>query len=202
MKRPALLPVWFALLIGAGLIAFAACDDNGGDDSGALTPPAATQPADGLPPGEPSTTVRAEATRGPVEGPGAGEPPATLVDVRTEAQDGADRIIFQFEGARPPYAITYTPPPITECGSGEQADVVGNAFLVVRFGQANAHNEAGEPTIAAQEFAPALPSLVEAQLTCDFEADVTWALGVAQEVDFTVIEQENPFALIIDLSHP
>lgn len=196
MPRPPLLPVLIALLaLGAGLFAFAACGD--GDQGGEETPTAPQSARGG-----PVSTVRVEDTLGPVEGPGAGEPPALLTDVRTEAAEGADRIIFEFQTGRPSYVITYRDPPITDCGSGETEEIAGSAFLVVGFVATNAHNEAGEPTIDATELRPALPALAEAQLICDFEADVQWALGLEGEATFTVIERENPYALILEINHP
>jgi hypothetical protein len=43
---------------------------------------------------------------------------------------------------------------------------------------------------------------VEAELTGDFEAVLTWALGVNQEADFRVLTLDGPPRLVVDVGHP
>ena len=92
--------------------------------------------------------------------------------------------------------------PATGCGSGEPAQIAGTALLQVRFTPDNAHDEQGMSTIDANEFAPALTSLLEVEETCDFEADVVWILGLSEEVDFRVLELDNPPRVAVDVAHP
>ncbi len=107
-------------------------------------------------------------------------------------------------GARqvaPSHTQAFTPP-ATGCGSGLPATIAGVAILHVRFANTNAHNQQGTPTAATTEISPGLPTLLEAERTCDFEAVVVWALGLSQQVDFRVTELDNPPRIAVDVAHP
>ena len=52
------------------------------------------------------------------------------------------------------------------------------------------------------ELKPGLPNLAEAELTGDFEAVLTWVLGVNEEADFRVLTLESPARLVVDVGHP
>ena len=41
--------------------------------------------------------------------------------------------------------------------------------------------------------------IVEAKQTCDFEAEVAWALGVARVTDFLVTTLSNPTRVVVDV---
>lgn len=200
-----LLAVTVLLLIAAlGLVALA-CEEE--EEEGA-TPTATTAAAEATPtppPGQtPATDEPFQGGREPIEVPGPTAPPVlVLTDVRTGEHEGYDRITFEFDGnERPHYRVEYIAGPATGCASGEPAQIAGTALLQVRFTPANAHDDQGQPTFSSTELMPALTTLLEAEQTCDFEADVTWALGLSQEVDFRVIELDAPPRLAVDVAHP
>lgn len=125
-----------------------------------------------------------------------------LRDVRAASQQGFDRIVFELEGsALPGYRVEYVAPPAVQCGSGEPVEVAGAALLQVRLSPAQAHTEAGEATVRERERHPGLPILQEMESVCDFEADVTWVLGVAARNRFRVQELASPARLVIDIEH-
>ena len=66
---------------------------------------------------------------------------------------------------------------------------------------ANAHTEEGRPTVAERERTPSLPVLSELELTCDFEAVVTWVLGVGSPNRYQVREMNSPPRLVVDVRH-
>ena len=80
--------------------------------------------------------------------------------------------------------------------------MTGNAFLQVHFTPVDAHNDQGQSTIGATDLTPGLTTLQEAALTCDFEAVDIWTLGLSQEVDFRVVELDNPPRIAVDVGHP
>ncbi len=197
------------LLATLGILA-AACGD---DDGSATTTPAVTPSATPSvgPTSAPGPTTAAATpapfgTRGPVEAeaqdlPGA----ALLVDVRTGRQeDGFDRIVFEFEGGLPGYLVEYVEPPVLGAFSGEPVDIDGQAFLQIRLRPAAGYDpETGDPVYTgSQDLKPGLPAILEAEVTGDFEATMTWAVGLTAEADFRVTTLEDPYRIVIDVDHP
>ena len=125
---------------------------------------------------------------------------ATLVAVRTAGHPAYDRIVFEFaEKTLPNYTVGFSPTAITACGSGDVVPLAGEARLELRFEPANAHDEDGRPTVNERSRKPALRTLLELKLTCDFEAVVSWAAGLSDRKPYRVLELRNPSRLIIDL---
>ena len=161
-----------------------------------LAPPAAGGSAGAAPASAPprSWTAGITAVERRVE-------PVELVDVRTARNDGYDRIVFELRGAVPGYHVEYVDSPVRDCGAGDVRTIAGDGWLEVRLSPAVAHTEAGAPTIAERERALALPILRELELTCDFEAVVTWVVGVASPHRYSVLELTDPPRLVIDIQH-
>ncbi|HZD72450.1 MAG TPA: hypothetical protein VE776_00925 [Actinomycetota bacterium] len=122
-----------------------------------------------------------------------------LVAVRSAHHPGFDRITFEFRGPRPSHRIGYVSQLVRD-GSGEPVDLAGGAAINVVFSGANAHDEQGRPTVSPRRFEPGLPSLKEVALIGDFEAVVTYGLGVDHKVPFKVLELSNPSRIAIDIS--
>ena len=59
----------------------------------------------------------------------------------------------------------------------------------------------GEATVNERERRLSLPILKELESTCDFEAHVTWVLGMASPNRYRVQELSNPARLIVDVRH-
>jgi len=178
------------------LVAFAACSGN---NQKSETPTATPGPVATPEPTFHGGRERVEGSLGIREG--TPPPIGMLVDVRAAEHEGYDRIVFEFEGPPPDYRVEYVENP-TQCGSGQPVNIEGNAVLAVSFEPTNAHTEAGEPTLAFQSISPGLPSIVEAVQTCDFEAHVTWVVGLTAQMDFRVTEAEDPLRLAVDIAHP
>ncbi len=142
-----------------------------------------------------------EWTAGIIDRPQAEAPAATLVAVRTGTHDGFDRVVFEFDERVPGYHLEYIDQPVRKCGSGRTTQMAGDGWLEIRMYPANAHTSEGEPTIAERERMLNLPVLSELELTCDFEAVVTWVLGVESPNRYRVSELSGPPQLIIDIRH-
>ncbi len=131
--------------------------------------------------------------------PGKDQGIAVLKDVRTGPQEGFDRAVFEFEpGPLPGYRVGYAEHP-AHCGSGMPADIAGTAWLEVQIRPAQAHNEQGGTTVGTLERKVDLKALKELQATCDFEADVTWVLGLAGRQPYRVLELADPPRLVVDV---
>jgi hypothetical protein len=129
------------------------------------------------------------------------EVPGTVIlrNVRTGDQPTFDRVVFEFEGAKlPDYDVKYVRSPV-QCGSGLTVEVDGSVYLQVRFTPAQAHNEAGASTVPFLQRKVRLPVVKEVRSICDFEADVTWVVGLASRKEYRVMELEGPPRLVIDI---
>jgi hypothetical protein len=71
----------------------------------------------------------------------------------------------------------------------------------VRFEPAQAHDERGNPLPPARHSTPALPSVRELTLICDFEGQVEWVLGVAARTPYRISELSGPARLVLDVKH-
>lgn len=165
-------------------------------DTAAGTPRAARQApqAQSARPGEWTTGI-VEARREELR-------PVTLREVRTGRHAGWDRVVFEFAGGRVPgYHLEYVDRPVRKCGSGHVTEVAGQGWLQVRLTPAQAHTDEGEATVENRERRLALPVLKELELTCDFEADVTWVVGVSSPNRYRVQELSNPARLVVDVRH-
>ncbi|MBF5045454.1 hypothetical protein FGE12_23810 [Aggregicoccus sp. 17bor-14] len=123
-----------------------------------------------------------------------------LAAVRAAKQPGYDRVVFELSGdALPGYHLEYVDRPIVRCGSGEPTQVAGQAWLQVRLTGAQAHTDAGKPTVGPRERKESLGVLRELEQTCDFEGEVTWVLGLQHPNRFRVLELKAPTRLVVDV---
>jgi hypothetical protein len=191
-------------LIGVFVLSIApGCANDGQQQRDAGTPATA---AGGE---QPSTAVTSETPSGDtfvatteVVSPPSPIDPVVLRDVRAAGQTTFDRVVFEFATAPlPGYRIAYADDPVRDCGSGETVNVRGASRLTVRLSPAQAHTEQGIATVKELERHLALPVLQELELTCDFEADVSWVLGLAARRPYRVSELAAPPRLVVDIQH-
>lgn len=165
-------------------------------DAGAAPSPAPD--AQGLTPENPKNR---EWTAGVVDIPRSSLKPVTLREVREARNEGFDRVVFQFDGDQVPgYHLEYIDTPIIKCGSGDATTIAGQGWLQVRLVPAQAH-AGGNVTVAERERKPKLPVLEELELTCDFEGETTWVLGVKHPNKYRVMELKEPTRLVVDVQH-
>jgi hypothetical protein len=127
---------------------------------------------------------------------------AVLKEVRAARHENYDRVVFEFEGAElPGYHIEYIDKPVRACGSGNVVPLKGDGWLEIRFYPARAHDENGQPTIKNREQNPNFQIIKEMKSTCDFEAVVTWVMGVSSPNEYRVLELKNPTRLAVDIKY-
>ncbi len=172
---------------------------------GAPATPAATTADEGRSQAAAAPATSTDAFLGrtdPVEAQRPAIDPAVLSDVRAAAQATFDRVVFEFQTpAVPGYRVAYAEGPVRDCGSGETVDVQGASQLIVRLSPAQAHTETGIVTVKGQERLLALPVLRELQLSCDFEGEVSWVLGLSALRPYRVSELPAPPRLVVDIQH-
>lgn len=131
---------------------------------------------------------------------------ALLERVAVGRHEGYDRVVFQFrDDGVPGYRVEYVAPPFAEDGSGDPVSVDGNAFVVVRMEPASGFDlNTGEGELVYQgprriEGSAAGMSVVkELVRTGDFEAVLSWVIGLDEKVDFRVTTAASPPRLIVD----
>jgi len=197
--RPAVVMLGVFLLLGA-----AACgdddDDNVPTDSPAAT--ATTVESSDTPVATP-TEEPFSGARDPVEKEAPVVPPVAIqTGTRYSGHSGYDRVVFDFTENAPGYLIQYVDPPIKADPSDMDVEIDGQAFIQIRFLGAQAHDDSGNTTVDELEIFPGLTSILEIERTGDFEAQLTWVLGLPGELDFRVSDLADPTRVVIDVGHP
>jgi hypothetical protein len=134
-----------------------------------------------------------------------------LTDVRVGAHDGFDRIVFEFSepkpnpagnGGIPYYEIRQAKPPFTQDPSDMPLDVFGDAFVQIVVQGATGYDFDGNPTYAGPRvLTPGFGTLAQAAQAGDFEATLSWVLGLSRPTCWEVQELHNPDRLVIDFHH-
>jgi hypothetical protein len=215
-----LLPLAVAAVLVAG------CGSDGGArEAGPVpTPPAATAPAstETTPPTTPETvptetvspppptTEPAPQTCAPETG-GEDGVYMNLTDVRVGAHNGFDRVVFEFEepdpnpagnGGIPHFQIRTVKPPFTEDPSDLPIEVEGDAFARIIFQGASGFDFDGNATYGgSRRLTPGFGTLAQVVEGGDFEATMTWILGLSRPTCWQVAELHDPERLVIDFHH-
>lgn len=143
-----------------------------------------------------------ELTAGIIEYRPAPREVALLTDVRAARHAGYDRVVFEFgKGSAPGYHLEYIDRPVRQCGSGDTTPIAGDGWLEVRFEPANAHTPSGAATVAKREQVVELEVVKELEQTCDFEAVVSWVVGVKRPNRYRVLTLNEPMRLVVDVEH-
>lgn len=127
---------------------------------------------------------------------------ALLERVAVGRHEGYDRVVFQFRGdGLPGYRVEYVQPPFQEDGSGNPVTVAGNAFVLVRMEPASGfdlNTGEGEVVYKGPKRVPGASVVQEVVRTGDFEAVLSWVIGLQDKVDFRVLTLSSPSRLVID----
>lgn len=170
--------------------------DDGTTTTGASAPTSAPKPPAALDDAS-SVTRSAEPSE-------EGMQTARLIGVRVGNHSGYERVVFEFEGSVPGYEVGYFEVPPVEDGSGEPIEVSGSNVLSVRMFPASGFrfvDEGVEPTYTgSRRVAGAGSPVTEAVRGGDFEAQLTWFVGVEGRNPFVVSTTKAPARIIIDIA--
>lgn len=203
-------------LIALALLGLSGCGDD--PDAGDLTAQDTTSTSESTSTTTPTTTTSAPATTTttgstgaafdgsttPTSAPAAGDldAAALLTDVEVAGGEGVDRVIFTFDAGIPGYDVAYIDPPVRQAGSGDQVEVQGAAFLEIRFEPASGVDLGGtlEPTYTGpSEVRGDTTVVTEVVRTGDFEANLTWVVGVDEKVPFRVTTDAASGQVVVEL---
>jgi hypothetical protein len=155
----------------------------------------------------PATTAESfEGTTGVVTGEATSSETALLERVAVGSHEGYDRVVFQFRDGLPGYRVEYAEPPLHEDGSGNVVELDGNAFVVVRMEPASGFDltvPEGKLVYTGPRRLPGPGTpVLEVVRTGDFEAVLTWAVGLEARVPYRVLTLENPARIVVDFAAP
>ena len=203
---------WITAVLVLGVIA--ACGGSEGEQAAApreATPSPSGGNGSGDPDGDPSADEQSDAGGiDPLPGAGteqvsgapSGEGTALLTRLELGRHEGFDRVVLEFRDALPGYRVRYVPRPVTEDASGRRVVVEGEAIAEIRLEPASSYDfENQTPAFAPRRVKgdAAGTSLVrEVVRTGDFEAVLTWVVGLSDRVDFRVSTLQEPPRLVID----
>jgi hypothetical protein len=190
------------LLVISATLAAAGCDGSGDEQAAPPTAPTTTADTE-------TETGGIDTLEGAATHPVTGEPEqqriALLERVAVGRHEGFDRVVFQFRDSRPGYRVEYVEPPLREDGSGNVVRIEGDAYVLVRMEQASGFDlEVPEGEVVYEGprrisgSASGTSVVREVVRTGDFEAVLSWAVGLSDRVDFRVLELDNPPRLVVD----
>jgi hypothetical protein len=206
----------FLISLLALTVLVAGCGEGNGAESAGPTPAPATQPpthaATTTTPAETPTPPPAPAPKRCARESGGEEGIYTnLVAVRIGTHQGYDRITFEFKAPEPNpggdagiprYEIRTAKPPHYEDPSGLPLEVNGNSFVGIVFHGASGVDFEGRATYTGPKVVRAgFDNFVEAVRSGDFEATLSWILGVRRQTCWQVHELHNPDRVAIDIPH-
>ena len=191
-----------ARVVTAATLALVGLGCAGSDDDETTSVPTTTTTA-------PTTTEEEtfEGGTGTITAPAEISETALNERVALAGHDGYDRVVFQFRNGLPGYRVEYVEPPLREDGSGNLVELDGDAFVVVRMEPASGFDLSvpeGEMVYTGpRRIAGDGTSVVqEVVRTGDFEAVLTWAIGLDGRVPFRVLTLDDPARIVVDFEAP
>lgn len=200
-----------------GLLALVACG-NGSAPEGSPTPSASASATPSSP--EPTTGPAGPTTASPSAGgcepslgegmtPGVLTGMAVLSGIRADAEETFDRVVLEFD--TPPGDVSvHDADAIYADPSGVLVEVDGNAFVEVSVQNAGAdwamvqQTDPADPVrryTGARELRCTLPLVREVTLTGDFEAVLSFGIGLERAAPHEVTRLSAPERVVIDFSH-
>lgn len=124
-----------------------------------------------------------------------------LIGVTAGHHPGYDRVVFRFSGPVPARrSVRYVTRLIAD-PSGRRIAIPGRAILEVSLSPAEAHTSTGAGS-APDRVAFALPNVMIAVRSGDFESVVSYGIGLAARESFHVFTLTNPSRVVIDVATP
>ena len=124
-----------------------------------------------------------------------------LIGITAGHHPGYDRVVFRFSGPVPARRnVRYVTPLIAD-PSGRPIAVAGRAIIEVSLSLAEAHTGTGAGS-APDRIAFALPNVMIAVRTGDFESVVSYGIGLAARESFHVFTLTKPSRVVVDVAAP
>jgi hypothetical protein len=179
----------FAVLLAASLLS--ACTDGGSTDGGqgATDRPTVTPTVQATAAPSPSPTSPSLSPTSPSPSPSSSPAAGRLCDTKIESANPAlrsvrfgrhdtyDRLAFDFCKPAETTLTARVVKQLTEDGSGRKVTLKGKHFIAITLTPADAHSNAGRPTVPDDVVTVAGRNIQQYKLIGDFEGVVTYGVG-------------------------
>ncbi|SDM42778.1 AMIN-like domain-containing (lipo)protein [Allokutzneria albata] len=132
---------------------------------------------------------------------------AVLSAVRVGSHRGYDRVVFEFHGRPPSHHHAYVDQ-VTRDGSAAPIPLQGTAFLLLTMNGATMDNsfQVTDPARVLRydgprRLTPRLPVVQEVAEAGDFEADLSFGIGLSRRAAVGISVFSDPTRVIVDLAH-
>lgn len=122
-----------------------------------------------------------------------------LVAVRAASHPGFDRVVLEFTGGLPEVQRAEYVDTLRADGSGARLRIAGAAVLHVTVFQAVGHDEQTGRDTSPARVVTALPNVVELVQSGDFEATVSYGIGLVQRRPYTLFTLSSPSRVVLDV---
>lgn len=126
--------------------------------------------------------------------------PTQIWRIRTGNQGGWDRVVFDQRFSPSGYTVRYVNK-VYRDPSGLPVTMKGHASLQVSFPDSGTDGAAGAPTFIAGSTDYTLPEVKQVKKIGEFEAVVSFAIGLKDKHAFRVVTLTNPLRVAIDIKH-
>jgi hypothetical protein len=137
-----------------------------------------------------------------------GEPRGLLAAIRTQQHAEHDRVVFQFDGPKAPNAYVKYVDRVTTDPADQPVQLLGNAFVNIAFEGARLDTSPIEhdPSQARRyagptRLTPRYPLLQELAVSGDFEAVLSFGLGLSDVAGLSVSTPEDLGCVVVDVWH-
>ncbi len=120
--------------------------------------------------------------------------------IRTGDDGAFDRVVFDERLGRSAYTVLYVAHPTAD-PSGLPLAVRGRAFLEVVLRSTTTAAAPGRPTALRTTLTTRLDEVVQVRKAGEFEAVVTYVIGLHERHPFRVVTLRQPYRLAVDVRH-
>jgi hypothetical protein len=124
---------------------------------------------------------------------------AQLVKIRAASHAGYDRVVWEFRGPLPERTLVQRGTRLVEDGSGRTVPIAGSTVLTVSMHGARAHDEETQQVTAPRLLVPGMTNVAEVKWAGDFEAVVSYGVGLVKDQRYRVFTLRNPSRVVLDV---
>lgn len=190
------------VLLTVGLL-LAGCADGDGGDTTAASTTTTTSPVASSTSSPPVTLSPFEGGVEPITSPLGAQQTMLLTDVTLEYESSVDRVVFEFENAGAPAVDLRYVDEVRADGSGDTVTVDGGAYLQARMEPAATADLSGADVRRTYDGPDRVTgdteAVTEVVRTGDFEANLTWVIGLPERLPFRLSFLSDPSRVVVEI---